>query len=226
MYQHDADGQKRTPLNPDFPHLIIVEGRDDGEFYEKMCQLAGVADKIEIRSVGDNSGTAFLRAIRFLKEVGSHLQTIAIIRDAEDNPAGSWESARDCLNRALLPSPTQSGILSSEQDGRRTAALIVPIGKPGSVETICWASLDPHPLTACVEDFLACSWANDPGSKSTTQALMDKARIRALLAVGPSSPRPLDPEKRFIHAIREDFWDWNHEAFAPIIDFMKTVARV
>lgn len=226
MYQPDTEGQQRTPLNPKYPHLIVVEGRDDGEFYDKICQFAGVADKIEIRSVGDNSGTAFFRAVKLLTAVGSHLQTVAIIRDAEDFPVGSWRSACDCLRRAGFPVPREQGKLSSERDGRRTGVLVVPADVPGGIETVCWLSLDLHPLTACVEDFLACSWAGDPASKPTTQALMDKTRIRALLSVGSSSPRHLDPDKRFIHAIREDFWDWNHQAFAPIIDFVKVVVRV
>jgi hypothetical protein len=83
-----------------------------------------------------------------------------------------------------------------------------------------------HPLAACVEDFLVCAWNADPAAKPTTQALADKARIRALLAVGASTPHPVKPDKRFIEVIRENkFLDWSHPAFAPIIAFMKTIAR-
>ncbi len=226
MYQHDADGQKRTPLNPGYPHLIVVEGRDDGEFYEKACQFANVSDKIEIRSVGSN--TDFGGAIKLLAAVGSHLQTIAILRDSEDDPAETWRSACDCLERAGFPRPIQSGKLSYERDGRRTAALIVPAADvPGAIETVCWSSLALHPLVACVEDFLQCAWANDSGLKPTTQALIDKERIRALLAVGLSSPRPVEAGLRFIEVTRRSLlWDWSHQAFVPILDFVKAVARV
>lgn len=228
MYQPGPDDKQQTRLNINFPHLLLVEGRDDGWFYEMACRFAGVADKIEIRSIGDNSGTAFQGAIRFLVEAASHLQTIAIIRDAEENPATTWISACDALERGGLPRPLQHGNLSPIQSDRQAAALIVPdLNTPGSMETICWLSLKGHPLATCVEDFRACAWACDPTLEPSTQALKDKTRIRAFLAVGTNIPHPVEPGKRFIEVTREGkLWDWNDPAFAPIIDFVKTVARV
>lgn len=231
MYVEDNDENHRAPLNPNYPHLLLVEGKEGGWLYEMACRFAGVEGKIEIRSVGENSGTAFGRTVRVLKAVGLHLQTIAIIRDAEENPAGAWQSACDCLERAGLPRPIQSGKLTTQSSGIQCAALIVPdANTPGSMETVCWASLDGQeikPLITCVEDFLLCAWDGDQAIKPSTKALMDKARIRALLAVGASTPRLVKPDKRFIEVLKENkFWDWGHPAFAPIIDFVKTVARV
>jgi hypothetical protein len=227
-YYEEPDAKKQTPLNRGFPHFLLVEGKDDGWFYETVCQLAGVFDKIEIRSVGDNSGTAFQRVVKFLAAGAPHLQTIALARDAEDDPAGTWRSACDALERAGLARPTQPGMLSAEQNGRRTGVLIVPaIDVPGSIETICWSSLGEQAIVSCVEDFLICSWGTDPASTPTTKALTDKARIRALLAVGSSFPRPVEAGKPFSAVVKEGkLWDWGHPAFAPIINFVKAVARV
>lgn len=227
MYVEDADEKNRVPLDPNFPHLLVVEGKEGGLLYEMICRFAGVADKIELRSVNGNDAAAFRKAIKPVVGVGSHLQTIAIIRDAEEHPAGAWQSVCQCFTQVGLPVPPQPGTLSPQPGGLQTAALIVPaINQMGSMETLCWSSLIGQPLAVCVEDFLTCAWDADQASKPTTQALADKARIRALLAVGSSTPRPVKPDKRFIEVIKENkFWDWNHQAFAPLIDFVKVVAR-
>jgi hypothetical protein len=228
MYVEDADENNRVALNSNFPHLLVVEGKEGGLLYEMICRFAGVDDKIELRSVNGNDATAFRKAIKPLVAVGFHLQTVAIIRDAEEHPVRAWQSVCSAFTQAGLPVPARSGVLSTHSSTLQTAALIVPAAhQKGSMETLCWLSLVGQPLADCVEDFLTCAWNADKTSKPTTQALTDKARIRALLAVGASIPRPVKPDKRFIEVIKENkFWDWSHQAFTPIVDFVKAVARV
>jgi Protein of unknown function (DUF3226) len=227
MYRRNAaDG--RISLESACPHLLLVEGVEDCRFYEVICQFAGVSEKIQIWSAGGKDFSS--DKIKALVTVGSHLRTIAIIRDAEDNHETTWLSATGSLQRAKLPSPPQPGILSSEIEGKCTAVLIVPYDRPGSIESVCWASLKgplvKHPLVACVEQFLDCAQASNPPPHQPTQATLDKMRLWSLLAVGATNPRTIRAGLRLAEAAEKDFWDWTHEAFSPIIDFVKTVARM
>ncbi len=90
---------------------------------------------------------------------------------------------------------------------------------------MCWSAFAAHPIASCVDDFLRCAQTNDPSRNQATQANLAKSRIGTVLALGVNTPR-LTAGLRLAEAAEQDFWDWNHPAFAPIIAFMKTVARL
>ena len=100
--------------------------------------------------------------------------------------------------------------------------LVVPLGEPGCIESICWSSLKGHPVAACVEQFLDCARTNDPSSNPPSRASIDKSRVHLVLAIGMNASLSVRAGLR----VGEAKWDWNHRAFAPIIHFMKTVARI
>ena len=214
-----------TPLDPHFLHLLLVEGQEDGRFYEQVCQHAGVADRIEIRQVG--GWARFAPALRTLVGIGTHLRTIAIVRDAEQNGRGAFQSACAAFQQAGLPQPSQPGRLSApDAQGRCTAALIVPIDSSGSIESVCWASLSGHPSLPCVERFLECIDTRDVPASSYTAAVMDKRRLWSLFAAGVHNPRHMNPGGRLAEAAEQGFWDWTHTTFDPIVTFVRTVARL
>ncbi|MFL5698973.1 MAG: DUF3226 domain-containing protein [Ktedonobacteraceae bacterium] len=139
---------------------ILVEGVEDGRLYEMACKFAGVSNKIEIRSVGGKG--EFTNALKVIVSLGQHLQTIAVIRDADDDPKAAFQSVCDAMKNAGLPYPALPGDLSPEREGKSTAVLIVPPDKPGCIESICWSSLSEHPIVACGEEFLLSAQTNDP----------------------------------------------------------------
>lgn len=221
MYGGDfSERRAPTSLNPAFRHLILVEGVEDGRVYEMACKFAEVSEQIEIRSVGGKK--EFTNALRLLVSLGQHLQTIAIIRDADDSPQAAFQSACDAMKNAKLPFPAVPGELSLEREGRSTAVLVVPPGEPGCIESICWSSLKEHPVAACVEQFLDCAQTNDPSSNPPLRASIDKSRVHLVLAIGMNA----SPSVRAGLRVGEATWDWNHDAFAPVIRFVKIVARI
>ncbi len=219
MYGRDLSRRTPTPLDTAFQHLMLVEGVEDGRLYEMACEFAGVSDKIEIRSVGGKK--EFTNALRLLVSLGQHLRTIAIIRDADDDPRAAFQSACDAMKNARLPVPAKLGELSFEHEGRSTAVLVVPPNGPGCIESLCWSSLSKHPMATCVEEFLGCARTKDPPSNPSSLAAVDKSRIHAVLAIGMNA----SPAVRMGLRVGEASWDWNHEAFEPVIRFVKTVAR-
>lgn len=216
---HFSERRTPTPLNAAFRHLILVEGIEDGRLYEMACKFAGVSDKIELRAVGGKK--EFTNALKVLVSLGRHLQTIAIIQDADDDPNAAFQSACDAMKNATLPCPALPGNLSPEREGISTAVLVVPPDKPGCIESLCWSSLEGHPIAVCVEQFLHCAKTNDPPVKPSSLASVDKSRIYAALAMGMNASRPIRAGLR----VGEATWDWSHNAFAPAIRFVKTVAR-
>src|SRR6266849_11096462 len=202
-----------TPLDPAFQHLMLVEGMEDGRLYEMACKFAGVSDKIEIRSVGGK--TEFTNALRLLVSLGQHLRTIAIIRDADDDPRAAFQSACDAMKNA------KPGELSLEHEGRSTAVLVVPPNGPGCIESLCWSSLSKHPVATCVEEFIGCARTKDPPSNPSSLAAIDKSRIHVVLAIGMNASSVARVGLR----VGEASWDWSHEAFEPVIRFVKAVAR-
>ncbi len=213
----------RTPLGQ--PRIILVEGREDLRFYTAACRAANVLDRVELRPVDGWSN--FARHVRTLLSVSTSLKIIAIIRDAESDGRGAFQSVCSAFSQAGLPQPPQPGQLSPpDAQGLHTAALILPLGRQGSIETLCLEALTGQAVLQCSLDFAACVDVHDPPSAPRTQAQEDKRIVGSLLMVGATSPRPLRIGARLGEAAEQDYWDWTHAAFQPVIAFVDMVANV
>jgi hypothetical protein len=212
---------RRTPLTRSC--VILVEGKEDEPFYAQACKTAGLSGQIEFRSV--QGWTNFARHLRTLLSVGPPLKAIAIIRDAEGNGQQAFQSACSGFHQAGLPQPPQAGQLSQpDAKSCRTAVLVVPPDGPGSIETLCLASLAGQPTLQRVQEFAACLDRHDPPHAPRTQAQEDKRRVSAVLAAGAHSPRALKIGARLGEAAEQGFWDWTHAAFEPVLTFLRMVA--
>jgi hypothetical protein len=211
----------RTPLAQS--RVVLIEGKEDERFYSDVCRAANVAGQLELRPVQGWSN--FARYLLTLLSVGFAVRIIAIIRDAESNERGAFQSTCSGFQQAGLPQPSQAGQLSQpDAQGRRTTALIVPPDRPGSIETLCLASLAGQPNLGCVQDFVACLDRHDPPHSPRTQAQEDKRRVGAVLAAGAHGPRALKIGARLGEAAEQGFWDWTHPAFEPVLTFVRMVA--
>lgn len=217
MFIRSAAAERR-PIS--LPHLLLVEGSEDGRFYDQLCRFLEINDRIEIRQVG--GWTEFASQLKAVAALGTVVRTISVIRDADSSPLGAFQSVCDAFARARLPVPsTARAPTALDAEGRSTSVLIVPSAGPGSIETVCWNTLAALPFVRCVDPFLACMDAAGGGATLSTEAAQAKRRIWSLLAAGCVVPRPLNAGLRLGEAAEQGFWDWAHPAFAPIAEFLR-----
>ncbi|MBN1323517.1 MAG: hypothetical protein JW986_05885 [Methanotrichaceae archaeon] len=197
----------------DQSHILIVEGIDDAEFFKSYLEYISSSD-IEIWPIGGK--TRLTKALGALKMLSgfSRVISLGIIRDADDDAAGAFQSVCDSLSRNGLPAPDRIGrpSLCSPPIVR---VMILPDGqKPGMLETLCMESVRDDKIMPCIDRFFEC--AKDPVHQPPQ---MDKARLQVYLA------SRMEPGKRLGESANSGYWKFDDKAFDDVKRFLIEVSN-
>ncbi len=159
------------------PKLLLVEGKDEVNFFSALLVDLSLGD-IQVQGVG---GKSRLRdRLKVVVRGPSHeiITSVGIVRDADENPNGAFDSIRGALQAAGLPFPT-APLQPVVKDGLQVMVMILPDGKtPGMLEDLCLESVKETPAMLCVDEYFQClkeRLEQLPGN-------LTKARVRAFLA--------------------------------------------
>ena len=214
-----APAPKPKPITKEA--LLLVEGKDELNFFETLCKHLAFSPQPEIRHFGGvDQFRGFLEVL--LDASGfQDVKSIGIIRDAEENAAAALQSVQSSLNNAAasknnvdLAVPTGPERLVS--DGQRAVGvLILPgQGRPGMLETLLCDTLPGKPENACVDAFFKCVKESRQG---WTAKRPDKARAQVFITTQP------EPHVSVGVAAQKKYWDLNHEALEPVRAFLRSV---
>ena len=194
--------------------LLLVEGKDPLRFFEILCKHLGLSQQLQIMNFGGvNQLRGFLVGLPGASGFAD-VKSIGIIRDAETNATGAFQSVTASLGRAGLATPAKPEQLS--WDGQPAVGiLILPgQGRPGMLETLLCETFADAPENCCIDAFFKCV-EQCPDSDVRNP---DKARVRAFLAT------KRDPYPSVGVAAREGYWNLDHEALEPARTFLQAVA--
>ena len=203
------------PLNPaGGSKLLLVEGRDEELVLGAFLRHLEIAD-VPVQVYGGKDRLRyFLEAL--LEEVTfTQIQSIGIVRDADDSARSALQSVQSSLRSVGLPAP-QNFLEPAEgsTDSPRVSVFIMPDNaNTGALEDLCLAALADDPAMGCVEDFMRCVQAT---VKSPPQNPA-KARMHAFLASRE------DPELRLGEAGQRRYLPWDNPAFADLAQFLKAI---
>lgn len=110
------------PIKIERPRLLVVEGKEDELFFEALVEHLSLRD-FQIYSAG---GKERLRnnLIALAKTPGfSEVVSLGVVRDADENPNAAFQSVRDALKAAGLPTPKRPSQHVGEKP--RVAVLIL-----------------------------------------------------------------------------------------------------
>jgi len=148
--------EKRGNLKIEKPHLIVCEGKDDKEFltsFLKSYKPESVAKIQIIYAKGESNIPIFLKTLHGLPNFAM-LRSLAIIRDADDNPSGASQSIRSALGKAGFAVPdgpclvaSGNGINATTKHIKVAYALFpkfnqVGANASGAIENLCMEILD------------------------------------------------------------------------------------
>ena len=202
--------QSRTPV-PGERRQLLVEGREEVLFFGAFLRELEI-NEVQIRNCGgkDNLGPMLLE-IAESPEFHS-LQSIGIVRDADTNVAGAFQSVQSALRNAGLQFPRR--LLLPTSNTPKISVFIMPDNaNNGALEQLCLTVLADDVAMPCVEEFLQCVNVHAP-AQPQDQA---KARIHAFLASRE------DPELRLGEAAQRGYIPWNHPAFADLAQFLRNL---
>ena len=193
------------------PKQMLLEGRDEEEFFKALLRYLGI-DDIEVRHYGGkNSFRRFLNGFVSTPDFDG-VESMGIVRDADDSATSAFQSLQDSLNSANLPAPDEETIPTTEFP--KVAVFIMPgNAEGGALEDLCLRALLDDPAMNCVSEYMQCIQEH-AGQVPQNPA---KARIHAFLA------SRVDPELRLGEAAQRGYLPWDDSAFVQVIEFAKAI---
>lgn len=199
------------PISINSAIQLLVEGNDPRNFFRAFIKHLSLAN-IQIQNFGGvNELGSFLRA--FVNAPGFQtVQSIGIIRDAEDSARGAFQSVQSSLKNANLPVPNSPATRTGTSPA--VTVLILPGGnRQGMLETLLCESFAGEPVENCIDDFFKCVESLPDVSIERS----DKARAHAYLTTKP------DPNVSVGVAAQKGYWDLNHSVFDAVSNFLQTL---
>lgn len=200
-------------LRFDEEKLLLVEGRDEENLFEAFLRHLGISGIRILSYRGKNNLQNRLEVYVDTPGFGQ-VQSIGIVRDADDSAQSALQSVQSSLRNVNLPSPQT--FLTPAGDSPRVSVFIMPDNASGgALERLCLSALADDPAMPCVEDFLRCVNDNVPaGPKDQDQ---DKAKIHAFLASRE------DPALRLGESAQRNYIPFNHPAFTDLARFLSSL---
>jgi hypothetical protein len=193
------------------PSVLVVEGREEELFFGALIKHLKLQN-IQIMPIG---GKEKLR--KNLKALAnspgfSEVISLGVVRDADANPDSAFQSVRDALQAAGLPTPEHPLLPVGENP--RVAVLILPeVDKPGMLEDLCLRAIAQDPAMLCVEQYFEC--LQQAGLSLPDN--MSKAKVQAFLASRRKAGLRLG------EAAEKGYWPWDAEAFERVKDFLQQI---
>ena len=209
MDSGEALGQLRPePLSK--TKLLLVEGRDDYEFFRALLAHLGGMPEIDIRQyLGKDNFRNYMRALKLVRGF-SAVTSIGIIRDADETSDGAFRSVKDALVAVGISAPDES--MQRSEGSPSTAIAILPPGQSkGELEDLLLSSVNGDPAISCVDAYISCLQTH--GLKLPNK--LSKARLRTFLA-SREEPHLLTGQ-----AARTGYFPWSSTPFESVIQFLQ-----
>ena len=172
--------------------IMLVEGQDDLHVVSALCQqhvMPDVFDLVDMKGV-----RPLLEGLRIRLRVGSGIENLAVVVDADENIETRWDQIQDLLVKAgcgdVPDEVPRDGLVVKAPRGIRVGIWLMPDNQvPGMLEDLMTFLIpESDPLLPLVDSFLA-EIANEHRRFRPQHA--PKARIHAWLAVQEQPGRPL-----------------------------------
>jgi hypothetical protein len=190
------------------PKLLLVEGRDEINFFNSLIRHLRIQE-IEVRSYEGKDRLRSALQTLIIAPGFDMLESIGIVRDADNDANAAFQSVCGSLSNAGLPVPGAPMLITSERP--QTGVMIMPPGEPeGMLENLCLSAFQTDPAMPCVEQYFECLEAEMENLPSHVA----KAHIHAFLA---SRERP---DLRLGEAALRGYLPWDSPAFASVRQFV------
>jgi hypothetical protein len=205
---------RRDPISLGSDRLLLCEGKST------ILVLGPLGRRHEIQGFqpldfgSKDNFENFLRDVVLLPGFATQVHTIGVVRDAETDAKAAFASVRNALLTLDLPAPDAPGQIA--KGNKRVGVFIMPDNmEPGMIETLCMQSVDADPAFVCIDQFFKCLDEHMPNGPSNR----DKARAQAFLATRR------DVDYHIGRAADRGVWNLDHEAFVPLVDFLRELAN-
>lgn len=204
--------------------LLLVEGKDDQEFFNHLWSSLGRAsDEIDVIAYeGKDKLRSWLKTVSDLPGF-IELNAVGVVRDAHDNASGAFESVRDALRVFFDKQPTDpfEFIDATFQnagpfDGQRFSvgiAILPSASRSGELEDLLMDAIDDPERMECVDEYIRCLESNEISLEKPA-----KTRLQAFLASKEKA------EEGLWKALKKDHIPVDSSAFDEVRSFLSRMA--
>ena len=185
-------------------NLLVVEGHDDELFFNALVKHLNLGD-IQVLPIGGKTKLRENLRVLAISPGFSDAASLTIVRDADDNPKGAFQSVQDALKSAALPSPEKP----FERYGQEPQVMVMILpeeGKAGALEDLCLNSVADDSIIYCVEKHFSCLEEQEISLPQNPA----KAKVQVFLGSKEKSG------KRLGEAAQAGYWPMDSDAFAQI----------
>ena len=199
------------------PKQLLVEGRTSEIFFREWVETLGLKGKIEVRDFHSLTDLPdFLKVFTGFKEFKETVESVGIIRDAENKPAMSAFDAV-CASLRAVGLACSGKIRNFGVRPKRTGIFVLPdCDQTGMLETLCWAVLETDPKhqqeVDCVTAHFQCL-----GRAGVPIQNPHKAKVWTYLA----GRGEFDPQVG--RAAQHQVWDWSSPALLSLTGFLRSL---
>ncbi|MDE0020112.1 MAG: hypothetical protein OXT69_01835 [Candidatus Poribacteria bacterium] len=203
------------------PTQILVEGKDDLSFFDEFIKHAldeEIRNNIQIHSYGGNTELEEYLLSLEMAQGPIAIQSVGIVRDADENEASAFQSLRDALESTDLNWPIPDEVNVPAQGTPSVTTIILPGGgRPGALETLLCDTLTDE-LTFCVDEYFKCAERWTESARLQNIAQRDKGRARVYIAAQKR------PHLSLGFSFKDKYWDFEHPAFGIVRRFLEVVS--
>ncbi len=190
--------------------VLTVEGKDEVKFFNALLKYIGITG-FEIRHV-NGKGNFKSKLPALVRSSGfSDVQVLAVIRDADADASGAFESIKNILKKEGLNPPSQMNQFSN---GKPTIGIFIMPGNSdtGMLENLCLKTVKNDPAMECVKAFINCvSKLKEPPHN------MPKAEAQAFLAAMPKIANSVGL------GAQKGYWNFDSNEIADLKSFINTL---
>jgi hypothetical protein len=193
--------------------LLIVEGRDEEEFFGAVLEKLEIKDVQVVGVGGKTQIKPRLKALKITDPLFNRVTSLGVIRDADDSSNNTFISVQDALKAADLPCPKKP-LVPTKASPKVTVMILPPGASRGALEDICLGSVKDDPAISCVDDYFTCL---DTKDISKPIKGFSKAKARVFL-----SSRE-DPTLTVGIAAKKGYWPFDSTGFDSVQKFLKSL---
>ena len=206
---------KKSKLRIESDSILLVEGQDEVNLFNAVIEhcLGDTAAIQVIEAGGVSKFPGNLQAIEIAAQERPTFRSIGVVRDADDNPAGAFQSVCHHLYSVGYQAPESHGEFSDALPA--VGVFIVPDGSEhGAVETLCRRSVEDSISAGCVRQYLECLKEHHAMESSNPGKTFAHAYLAAMH----------EPLARVGEGAKQGVWNFGSSAFRNVICFLRELS--
>jgi hypothetical protein len=189
-------------------NLVLVEGHDEELFFDALLRHMGI-NSIQVLPIAGKDNLRPNLKMLVVSPRFSEIVSLGIVRDANNNPEGAFQSVCGALEIVNLPVP-EVPLLPTGRSPQVTVMILPDGNTPGMLEDVCLRTVGGDPAMFCVEEFFRCLQERNVSMPRNNS----KARVQVFLG------SRLEAGKRLGEAAQAGYWPWDHTAVEQIKNFL------